>query len=602
MFFKSKWAPLFATNFLSVFNDNFLKGLICYVSVAWVARGNESTVISVATSLLVVPYIFFSPLAGRLAKTKSKRKVLVIAKQAEIAIMLTALLGFMLSSLVIVMSAMLLLGIQSSLFSPSKYGLIRDIGGNEGISYGTGVTDMTTFTALLLATSSAGVISDMGDYRIYIIGILFITAAGMGWYTSVKISANEPPPDKSPETINPVLFVKNSFLWAKSIKGLNYVILASAFFWLIGTMFQLNLIVYCPEIYNMTNTQTGIIMALVAVGVGLGCWVAGIISKGRVELGLITVGGIGLSTIITLIAFVHMPSWLFISLLIAFTFFCGFYKVPIYSWIQRHVEGRKQGDILGYNNTIDFLFVLIGSGVFGLVAKVFNSSAVFIAVTVCCWFITAVAFIRIPKARMMFLRFIYNIIAHIFFRIRVKGKENIPAGKGAIIVGNHVSFLDSFFIVAAVYGDISFILEKNIYDNRFLNWFFRLAKVIPVNPDNIGKQSMLDLTERCRGRINAGAFICMFPEGRLTRTGQMGDFNRGVEFIAEEIQAPVIPVYLGNVFGIPFSYHTGTDKLVKPKFSLCRREIYVNIGEPLSCSTDVSGIKQKIAELQCVQE
>jgi MFS family permease len=406
---NSKWAALFITNFMGVINNNLLKGLICFICIKWVSVENESEVLMLSASLLVLPYILFSPLAGRLAKTKLKTWVVIIAKKIEILIMLLAFCGLFMHSLPVVLSALFLLGLQSALFSPSKFGLIRDIGGNENVSYGTGVMDMLSFIGVLIATFTAGIISDMMNYQLLIIALLFIIISISGWISALKIKATEPPLEKAERSVNPLIFIRDSFIWARSVKGLNYIILGSAIFWFMASMVQLNLIIYCPSSYNMSNTQTSIVMALIAIGVAIGCWVSGIISRGSIKLIMIPIGGILFSSLITLIALVTMPSYLFTLLMFLFAFFCGMYKITINTWLQRNVEGREQGNMLAFGNIVDFIFVLIASGLFRLIDVTLDNDAVFICVAISGWFITVVTLIKIPDTSATFIKLIMKI-------------------------------------------------------------------------------------------------------------------------------------------------------------------------------------------------
>jgi len=273
---KTNWLPLFITQFLGVFNDNFLKSLICFISVLWLAEGNESLLISVASALIIIPFLLFSPLAGRMAKTMSKQKIVAYSKLAEIPIMLIAIAGFAISSIETVLASVFLMGLQSAIYSPSKYGLIRDIGGEEQISFGTGTMELLSFTGVLLGTMVAGLVSDRPEEQLHILSVGLLGIAVIGWISSLRIKAEEEPPDEtSKDSINPVIFFINSFKWAKSLKGLNITILGLASFWMIGSLLQMNLLVHCPTVLGMTNTETSMTIAMVAIGIGLGCFVAG---------------------------------------------------------------------------------------------------------------------------------------------------------------------------------------------------------------------------------------------------------------------------------------------------------------------------------------
>ena len=380
---NTKWLPLFFTNFLGIFNNNFLKNLICFVAILWVSRqnGNDSFVVTLASGLYVVSYIFFSPLGGRLAKTNAKKKIMVVSKMAEIPIFILGIAGFYFHSLVIVMLAIFLLGLISTLFSPSKYGLIRDIGGVEGVSFGTGTLEMLTFFGVLLGTLVASIVSD--HYNIFIVAAISVVTSLITLFAISKLKVDESEPIKNcTDTINPIKFLINSFKWAGEIKGMNFIILGLSTFWMIGNLIQMNLMVHCPKVLHMTNTQTGIVMTFAAVGIGLGAYLAGIISRGKVELGLTPIGAIGMFINLGLLYFLQPAGTTFTVLVFLSAFFCGVYMVPLSAYVQTSVEGRLQGDMIAYSNFTIFLFILISSGLFGATAKYFDTNTVFLVLVI----------------------------------------------------------------------------------------------------------------------------------------------------------------------------------------------------------------------------
>ena len=191
---RKNWFSLFFTNYLGVLNDNFLKTLACFICIAWVGKENESMVVTLASAALVIPYLLFSPLAGRLAKIYKKRKIVVWAKFAEMLIMVVAAAGFLTRSTGLVLASILLMGLQSALFSPSKYGLIRDIGGEEGISYGSGAMEMFAFVGILTGTLMAAFLSE--SVAPLVLCVILFGVALFGWLSSLTIRANESEPMK----------------------------------------------------------------------------------------------------------------------------------------------------------------------------------------------------------------------------------------------------------------------------------------------------------------------------------------------------------------------------------------------------------------------
>ncbi len=402
---KLKWFPLFTTNFTGVLNDNVLKTLIGFVCVTWIGADTKSTLVSLAAALLVLPYIFLSPWAGKLAKEHKKNKIIQRAKFAEIPIMIAASLGFILHSVYLVMIAMFVMGLQSCIYSPSKYGIIRDIGGVKGISFGTGAMEMITFVAVLLGTFLGGYISDIPttasliNKQVIILTISVMLLAVIGWITSLLIHPQESSTeDDSEDTLNPFKFPIRWYKWCKNIHGLNYSVLGLSVFWFIGSIIQMNLYIYCEEKLHISNTETGTIMALVAIGIGLGCYLAGVFSNHKVNTKLVIIGGIGMFLAMLLILILPVNQIIFTILIILFAFFAGFFKIPLNAFIQDKVKGRELGPVLAYNNQMVFVAILIASFVFGVVEKTMGTISVFVVVLLVTAIITYYMYTKLPGA------------------------------------------------------------------------------------------------------------------------------------------------------------------------------------------------------------
>lgn len=398
---KTKWIPLFASNFLGVFNNNFFKTLICLLAINWVAKGNESMIVSLASGLYVLSYIFFSPLAGRLSKTMYKKKIMIAARIAELILVIAGSIGFYIENVYIVMAGIFLLGLVSTLFSPSKYGLIRDIGGNEGLSFGTGTLEMFTFFGAILGPLLATIVSD--HYNFYLMAGLFVVISLISLFAISRLKVSESQPmKKSDDTIIPFVFEYKAFKFASQIKGLNLIILGLSSFWMVGSFLQMLLLVHCPKTLGMTNTQTGYVLTASALGIGLGSFLAGIISKGKIELGLTPIGGLGM-TISLLILFFLQPAGILFGFMIFLTaLFCGIYMVPLSASVQNSVEGRKQGDMIAYSNFMIFLLIFISAALFAVITDNFGTNSVFIFLVI---LITVMSLMMIKYVPQMFSRF-----------------------------------------------------------------------------------------------------------------------------------------------------------------------------------------------------
>ena len=589
-----KWMPLFTTQFLGVLNDNVLKNAIIFIGIFWLAKEDQELVIPIASALLVFPFVLFSPLAGRWSQTKSKQKILELSKLAEIPIMLTAVFGFFSQSMVVVMAAMLLMGVQSALYSPSKYGLIRDVGGVEGVSFGIGTMELLTFVGVLIGQVVTGFISDLSTGSVWFASALMLFLAIVGWMTSRKITVKEPAPTINVrDTANPVKFIYQSYTWSKSTKGLNYTVLGLGSFWLVASMLQMNIYLHAPGHYGMSNTQTSVVMALIAVGIGLGCWVAGLIAKDKVEIGMVPLGGIALSICMTLFATVDLSPTSFVILLFIAAFFSGFYKVPLNAWLQQRVKGRKLGNILAYNNMVAFLFILISAGIFGLITMLFNTGTVFLVIALISWIMTAITILNIPS---MMIKFIAGSLARFYFNMEVHGSEHLPMKTGGLLISNHRSLIDPFIISAATTRMVRFVMAREIYENPMIHWLVKRLNVIPVSA-KLGKEQLEEFTRTCQEEINKGHLVCIFPEGQISRIGHLLEFKKGIEFIAEGIQAPIIPIYLDGLEGIPLSFEVGSSKPIL-RFHSFKKRIYANIGEGILDHQTAFHLRGRVEELR----
>ena len=377
---KKNWFYLFMTNFIGVFNDNFLKQCIIFIAVTWNLPPwlSQSQLISAVAAALVLPYLLFSPLAGRLAIRYSKQRIWQLLKMLELPVMLLASVAFLFHWVGLAVLSVFLLGILSCLYSPSKYGLIRDIGGPEGASFGSGIFETMAFLGILIGSVVAPFLSD--HYNVWIMISVLMLMALLGYLTSLKMKVTELPEETDNEdTINPFKFLAVSFRFASKHKYVNSAILGTSIFWMIGGMIQMNVVIHCVHTLGTTNSVAGIILCCAAVGIALGCTAAGLLSKNRVRPEMIPIGLTGM--MISLVALIFFnPSVLGTGILIfSLAFMGGFFEIPCMALVQHADLGRKLGDMIAYLNLVNFMFVLIGTGLFSLTTYLThdNSIAVF---------------------------------------------------------------------------------------------------------------------------------------------------------------------------------------------------------------------------------
>ena len=291
----------------------------------------------------------------------------------------------------------------STLFSPSKYGLIRDIGGDEGISFGTGTLEMFTFLGVLIGTYLAALLSD--HYHLWLFVAVLIGFSLMQLISSRLLKQVQETQTivVENETLNPITFFIKSFRWARTIPGANVILLGLAIFWMIGNFILMNLTIHCDKVLHMTNTKTGIMMDISGLGIGIGSILTGLLSKKKVQLGLTPIGALGMLICFALLYFLRPTGLFFTTLIFLVSFFCGMYMVPLSSWVQHSVEGRLQGDMLAYSNFIIFLLILISAGIFGPFVKAFDTNLLWLLLLGIVFCMQVILLVNVKEMRQKFV-------------------------------------------------------------------------------------------------------------------------------------------------------------------------------------------------------
>ena len=369
------FVPLFATNFLGVVNDNFMKTLASFLVIGWLAdKSLQGVFMGVAAGALVLPFILFSPLADRLTYLFPKVRILRLAKAAELPIVAMAIVGFILQSPTTVVGAIVVMGLQSALYSPAKYALVRDIGGKGRISTGMGGMEAVTFAAVLTGTVAGSFVADLEPTRPWVKNVGLLTLSALGLAASFTIRADEER-SRDLHAVNPLRYLKRAWRMTRHYEGLNAVILTLSVFWWAAAMLQMGLLVYGRQVLALDATHTGLVLALAAVGIVVGQVVAGFIDRRRFLLGWTPLTG-ALAGIM-LLALYLLPlgprAFSIVTALLAFDF--GIFKLPFDTEIQKVAKGPRLNTMLAYFNQVSFLFMLAASGIYALVSWAFGPRA-----------------------------------------------------------------------------------------------------------------------------------------------------------------------------------------------------------------------------------
>lgn len=372
-----RWTPLFAGNFLSVFNDNLLKYCIIFVAMSWrlPASYTHSFVISAISAALILPYLFFSPLGGMLASKYSKKTIFRLGKILEIGTLTVSCITLYYQLFFVAGLTVFLMGTISCLYSPSKYGLIRDIGGEEGVSFGSGMFEMMSFLGILLGTLTAAYLSDKNNIWLIIFTLLITALAGYISTLKIKVTENITEYGTEKTSLNPIKYILNTYSISKQHANVNKAVFGASAFWLIGSLLQMNLVIHVNKIYTESNTTTGLIMAIAAIGIAIGTFSAGKLSGNSVKPGLIPLGLIGMVLSMLPILLLPLSIYIFTICIFFFSFLGGMFQIPCLAIVQKAPLGRKLGEVIGYLNIITFIFILIGSGIFSALTSLSNENS-----------------------------------------------------------------------------------------------------------------------------------------------------------------------------------------------------------------------------------
>lgn len=374
---SANWLKLFLTNLFTLLNDNYLKNIIYFVGVTWTLPEflSDSLLLTLISAMLVIPYLLFTPLSGRLAVIFSKQKVYMYCKLCEFPIILLACIALITHSIFFCVFSVFLMGVQSCLSSPSKYGIIRDIEGEEKIAYGNGMMEMMSFVGILLGTILGTMLSEL--VSIWIICALMLLFTTISFITVYRLKIVEIPSEKPIfNTINPIRYMIESFRFAQKYKGINDAVLGSSIFWMIAGMLQLNLVIHCRQTLELSNIGTGLCMSSAAVGIALGCVFAGKILRSDNAFRMINIGLLAMNIFLSLIIVFNPNVYIFSLLMFGVTFFGGIFEVPCLAIVQRAPIGRIVGDMMAYLNFANFVLVLIGTAIFYAVSAFSNESSI----------------------------------------------------------------------------------------------------------------------------------------------------------------------------------------------------------------------------------
>jgi len=580
---KSKnFGPFFTTQFLGAFNDNIYKNTLMLIIAfnASDALGMDiNLVLNLAAGLFILPFFLFSGIAGQITDKYEKSSLIRKIKFLEIIIMFAAAIGFMLEQYIFLLVLLFLMGTQSTFFGPAKYAILPQHLKPEQLVGGNALVEMGTFVAILVATISAGIIMQFDAY-LQITSTLVVVLALIGYMVSRSIphAASSIPDLKV--SYNPITTTHELIKTTRQNRPIYLAIMAISWFWFLGAAYLTQFPNFSKEILNGDSSLVTLLLAVFTLGIGFGSMLCEKLSNSRVELGIVPIGALGLTIFgvglyfsiperpieaISWLMFLDIKSnWILLTNLAGIGVSGGIFIVPLYAFIQERAPEDYRARTIAVINIMNALF-MVGSAIVGMVflgMMGLSISDFFLVIAIMNIVICCYVFYQVDEFA---LRFVVWILSHSIYRVSHHNLQYIPKEGAAVIVCNHVSFVDALLIAGACPRPIRFVMDHNIFKNPMIGWFFKLVKAIPIAPKHQSEQIYHQAFTDISGALKDGQMVCIFPEGKLTKDGKMNEFKNGIETILASDPVPVIPFALKGLWGSFFSHKDGAAFTTTPK-------------------------------------
>jgi 1-acyl-sn-glycerol-3-phosphate acyltransferase len=568
---ERRFAPFFWTQFLGAGNDNVYKNaLVIFVAfqAASLSALSSNDLVNIAAAVFIAPFMVFSATAGQLADKYEKSRLIRFIKLFEIAIMIVGAIGFYRRDLVLLFLALGLMGVHSTIFGPVKYAILPQTLRSDELVGGNGLIEMGTFVAILLGEIVGGlVIAIKPDGPLYA-GATAIAIAIAGYVVCRGIpKAAAVAPDLRINW-NPFTETWRNLRFAHGNRVVWLSMLGISWFWFYGATYLTQFANFTHDVLGGDEHVATMMLAIFSVGIGVGSLLCERLSGHKVEVGLVPFGSIGLSVFAVDLYFASRglapnsltgvdgflrvgTHWRIVADLILLGMFGGFYIVPLYALIQERSDAAFRSRIIAANNILNALFMVASAGIaLGLLKAGCTIPQLFLATGLMNAVVAIYIFSLVPEFLMRFLAW---LLVHTVYRVHKEGLERIPETGGCVIVCNHVSFVDAIVIAACVRRPIRFVMDHRIFHIPVLNFIFRTMRAIPIAPAKENAAMKERAFDEAAKALKAGEIVGIFPEGRLTETGDLNVFRPGLQRILEQSPAPVVPMALRGLWGSFFS-------------------------------------------------
>jgi len=611
-----RFLPFFVTQFFAAFNDNVYKNalqILIAFPIAATTLGSPDLLVNLAAALFVLPYFLFSATAGQIADKYEKSRLMRAIRLGEIAVMLIAAAALWHGRIDWMLVLIFLLGTLAAFFGPVKYAIMPQHLTDAELVGGNALVDTGTFAAILIGLLAGGALTTLGLPGLKLTAVLLVFVAIAGYAVSRAIPAAPATAPQLRLSFNIFAETWRNIGFARANRPVFLAILGISWFWMFGSMFVAQLPNYTKVVLAGSQTLVILLTFALTAGIGIGSLLCERLSGRKIEIGLVPFGSIGLSAFsidlyfafpaaigashVTIATFFQLDNSIRLIVdLVGIGAFGGFFTVPLYAMILSRTAASHRARVIACNNILNALFMVAG-GVLAVVALAFwhfNIPQLFLLAAGINALVAVYIYTLVPEFLMRFLTWIF---IHVLYRIRTAGLDRVPDEGPAVLVSNHVSLMDALVIGGMVRRPVRFVMDHQIFSIPVLSFIFRTAKAIPIAPAHEDEAKLEAAFDRIDAELADGNLVCIFPEGKLTKDGEMNPFKKGIERILERRPVPVVPLALKGLWGSFFSRRGGAAMKGLPRRFWSR--IGLVAGDPVPpAQASAEFLQARVAELR----
>ena len=570
---QRRFAPLFWIQALGAFNDNVFKNALA-ILVAFKSMGiaglDPANTVALCLGLFILPFFLFSGVAGQMADRWPKTRLIPWIKFFEIVIMALATIGLFKEHLGLLLLVLFLMGAQSSFFGPIKFGILPELLDERDLVGGNALVEMGTFLAILMGTLTGGILIAKSAGAWWVSATVLAVALA-GWLVTFRLVPTQAANPGKAVNWDPISSTYGLLARIGKERGIYLPVLGISWFWFLGGSLLSLFPNFSKDVLGGNESLVTLFLTLFSIGIGIGSMLCERLSKGRLELGLVPLGSIGM-TAFTLDLFlagaptaggdftlgVFLSQWAGIRIGLDILFLSvsgGCYIVPLMTMIQERSEARHRASVIAGSNVVNALFMVLSSVLLIVLQKAgLPIPWIFLVLAAMNAAIALYIYLLIPE---FMYRLLCWLLANVLYRLRVAGEEHIPDSGPVVLASNHVSFVDWLLVAGACRRPARFVMHYSFMKIPVARWFFKGARAIPIASVKESPAVLKAAMESISQALVDGEVVCIFPEGQITRDGKFTSFKAGIEHIVTRNPAPVVPIALRGLWGSWFSRERG---------------------------------------------